>query len=102
MATSTITITYDGEPLVGAEVLSTAKNIITTTDANGQVTYSVADDYAVVVLMAVRHESFPMKAYIGLCLLEAGENYVLSIPFYAETEGGGPIRGIHCHFAEKV
>ena len=99
--TSTITITYGGEPLAEAEVFSTGTDTVLVTDANGHLTSDFPDDYATVLLMAIRHDSFPMEAYVALCILEAGEDYTLAIPTYALDESGGELRGIHCHFATK-
>lgn len=104
MADTTITVTYGGEPLVGAEVITSGGEIdeAYTTDGDGKVTIDLAIGYANCVLVAVRHASFPMDAYIAVWIMEGASDYLLTIPAYAVVEVGGDTRGIHAHFVTKL
>lgn len=94
---STLTVKYEGDLLVGAEVFSTAKSIVSVTDGSGQITDSLADDYASVIVVAVRHSSLAFTFYVTF-LLEAGLNYELNIPIIkidSEATGYSPYMGLH-------
>jgi len=101
----TLTINYDGHPLVGAEVISNAPALfmpqaINITDANGQITGSTPDAFASVILLAVRHIETGVSIYIATMVFEAGNNYILNIPHLPEQ--AGDFWGVHSHFAMNV
>lgn len=105
MATVTFTIKQNGTPLVGAEFNTSNDKIdeTLTTDTNGRVIVTtLPEDFASVVFVSVRHSLLPITAYIAVGIVEAGSSYELNVPDYHTIEGGGELRGIHCHFLPTV
>ena len=71
---TTIAVTLNGTPLVGAQVL--VGNLLggwEETDENGEVTFLTDDDFAATLPVTVRSDSLPQDAIFG-CVLESGES----------------------------
>lgn len=100
--TSTLTVKLDGTPLVGAEIISCALEVIATTDGDGKISASLPDNFASAVLVAVRHSSLFDRTYTAVCILESGEDYELDIPAIAYVESGASLFGIHGLFVRKL
>ncbi len=85
--TTTLTIKYQGQPLIGATVIfgdyvEKAK----TTDAEGKISASLADGYAAVEWVAIKHSSFPIGyVVLGIGVIEAGKNYEYDIPLISSS-----------------
>jgi len=86
MATTTITVTYDGQPLAGAEIcVGEFMERFVTTDENGQIISDLADNFAIVAPVVVRHAS--VGTVMGsVLLIESGEEAILAIQLRSTGE----------------
>ena len=104
--TSTLTVKLTGEPLVGAEVITSVDIVVQTTDGDGKISASLPDNYVACVFVAVRHSSIPNVTHVSLCILEAGEDYEINIPSDVGESGsedmGMRLYGIHSRFITKL
>ncbi len=79
MASISITIENDGSPVEGAGVyVGEVVGSVLTTDADGKVTKTVPDDFAIATIIIVRSGG-ARRGTFGPILLEAGGDYVLDI-----------------------
>ena len=86
MATTTLTVTYDGQPLVGAEVcMGSYMERFLTTDENGQIISDLAKNFAIVAPVVVRHAS--VGTVMGsVLLIESGASTTLDIQLRSTGE----------------
>ena len=86
MPITTLTVTYNGQPLAGAEVcIGAFQEQFLTTNENGQITANLDDGFAIVAPVVVRHENFGLVMGSTL-LIEAGEDVTLAIGVRPEGE----------------
>ena len=103
MKTSILTTKYMGEPLVGAEIFTGVDTAVQITDANGEISTELPDDYATTLPVAVRHSSLPFT-FFALFVLEAGLNYEINIPVAEvdQNEEYTPLLGLHSRIVTTV
>ena len=84
MATTTITVLYGGEPLVGAEVcVGGFLERFVTTNENGQIIADLEENFAIVAPVAIRHAS--TGTVMGsVILIEGGDSINISIGVQSE------------------
>jgi len=83
MATITIQVTEDANFVEGAEVIiGSAIGKSLTTNANGEVTKTVDEDYKIVVFVSVKFDGV-LRHTSSSQLLEAGETYAFDISYTA-------------------
>jgi len=79
MATTTITVLYGGQPLADAEVcVGGYLERFVKTDENGQIISDLAENFAIVAPILIRHES--IGTVMGsVILIEGGESINIAI-----------------------